>query len=116
MATWIPGVLKPRGLYLQNQKLCVCNHITQLLSGLTFTVSLKINKASNPDLRKCQISPPPSPLVSIFGISRMSVFIKKNTMEVYPLYSFDFLKCAFFVVFKNDKKCTFRVTTSVRDS
>ncbi len=44
MATWRFGVLKPGGLYLQNQKLGVCNHNTQLLSGITFTVSLKIKQ------------------------------------------------------------------------
>ena len=34
---WPPG-----GLYFQKQKLGVCNHKTQLLSGITFTVCLKI--------------------------------------------------------------------------
>ena len=39
---WPPGGLEPRGLYLKNHILGVCNHITQLLTGITFTVGLKI--------------------------------------------------------------------------
>ncbi len=39
---WPPGGLEPEGLYLQNQEVGVCNQKTQLLSGITFTVSLKI--------------------------------------------------------------------------
>ena len=50
-------VILPGGLYLQNQKIGVCNHKTKRLSGITFTV--RQDKASNPDLRKCQFHPPP---------------------------------------------------------
>ncbi len=51
IATWNPGTWRP---YLQNQKIGVCNHITQLLLGITYQ-----DIASNPDLRKCVRSAPP---------------------------------------------------------
>ena len=39
---WPTGGQKLGGLYLQNQKLGVCNYKTQLLSGITFTVNIQI--------------------------------------------------------------------------
>ena len=36
------GGMDPGGLYQQNQKMCVCYHKIKLLSGITFTVRLKI--------------------------------------------------------------------------
>ena len=39
---WPTGGLEPGGLYLQIQKIGVCNHKTKFLSGITLTVSLKI--------------------------------------------------------------------------
>ena len=53
------------GSNLQNEIIGVFNHKTQLLLGITFTVSFK-NKATNPDLCKCGRPPHgPTPLRQI---------------------------------------------------
>ncbi len=59
MDIWRPAVLKPGGLYLQNQKLCVCNHKTKLLSEITFTVSLKIKPVIQVYANVSELPPPP---------------------------------------------------------
>ncbi len=52
------GFRRERRLNLQNQKIRLCKHKNQLLTRITFTVSLKIK----PENQMCQIPPPLFPI------------------------------------------------------
>ncbi len=57
-ATWRPGAPEPGDLYLQNQKLCVCIDKSQLLLGITYTVSLKIKPLLHVYANVSELPPP----------------------------------------------------------
>ena len=72
------------GLNLQNQKLRLCNHKTQLLSRITFTVSLKIK----PDNQMyANVSDPHPPLAFNVTISLVwKIFLEDYLFECYLIF------------------------------
>ncbi len=56
---WPTGDLESGGLYLQSLKIGVCNHKTQFLSGIAFTVSLKIKQVIQIYANVSDLPPPP---------------------------------------------------------
>ncbi len=56
---WPNGILEPGGLNQQKQKIGVSNHKTQLLSGITFSVSLNIKPVIQIYVNMSALKPPP---------------------------------------------------------
>ena len=62
LATWRPGVLEPRGIYLQNLKIRLCYLKAQLLSALTYPLNPKTKSIITIYANVAELMPPPSPL------------------------------------------------------